>query len=51
MQEKISKGLATLASQSVTPDSAIWQTAESKALEVLVLDRLAPQFGGLRELR
>jgi len=51
MQGTLSQGLSTLVGQSVKPASAVWQTPGSKTLEVLVLDKLAPQFGGLRELR
>jgi len=51
VQGQVSMGLAELASGSRKPDSAIWQTAESKALELLALARLVPHLGTLREIR
>jgi len=35
----------SLSSGSRRPDSAIWQTTESKALELLALERITPPSG------
>ena len=51
IQGTLSQGLSTLEGKSVKTASAVWQTPGSKALEVLALDKLTPQFGGLRELQ
>jgi len=50
VQGKMSAGLAEPASGSRIPDSAIWQTTESK-IELLALERLTPHLGSLREMR
>jgi len=51
VQGQMSMGLAELASGSRRPNAAIWQTTESKALELLALARLTPHLGTLREIR
>ena len=51
IQGQGSMGLAELASGSNMPKAAIWQTTESKALELLVLDKITPHLGTLRKIR